>query len=119
MMYVLEKGVDMPLCAVINDVYFNFFDGRVINNVEIIKFIMNGLKTKKMEIRKLDLKIYVIQEYIMPTYDRAFIAYNYCINGMSNYLSYYKQPIKDVHFIKNKLMNGEYFQKLIWGEENE
>lgn len=119
MMYVFEKGVSMPLCAVINDVYFNYFDGSVIDNAEKKEFIINGLANKKMKIRKVDLKIYVIQEYIMPTYDRAFRAYNCCINGMSNYLTYYKQPIKNVQFIKNKLMNGEYFQELLWGEEYE
>ena len=55
----------------------------------------------------------------MPTYDRSFIAYNYCINGISNYLTYYKQPIKNDALIRKKLMNKEYFQELLWSGDDE
>lgn len=121
MMYVFEKGVSMPLCAVINDVYFNYFDGSVIDNINIIRFIMNGLKNKSMEIQKSDLKIYEICEYILPTHDKVYLGYNYCLNGASNYLDCGKQPFQSnvVNLIKKKLMDGEYFQELIWGEEYE
>jgi len=108
----------MPICAIKNNSYIDFISGKELE-LDKLTFIKNLIKHNKVVIKEIDLKIYVVQEYIMPTYDRAFRAYNYCINGISNYLTYYKQPIKNDFIIKKKLLNREYFQEIIWSGEDE
>ena len=108
----------MPICAIKNDKYIDFLNNKELD-LDKLLFVKELIKNKKVEIRDIDLKIYIVMEYIMPTYDRTFIAYNFCINGISNYLSYYKQPIKNDYLIKKKILNKEYFQKNIWSGEDE
>ncbi|MBE6139307.1 MAG: hypothetical protein E7174_02220 [Firmicutes bacterium] len=108
----------MPICAIKNDTYIDFLSNKELE-VDKLNFIKELIKNNKIIIKDIDLKIYVIHEYIMPTYDRAFIAYNYCINGISNYLTYYKQPVKNDFIIKKKLLSREYFQELLWSGEDE
>lgn len=117
--YVFENGIAMPLCAVIDDIYFDYLSGQVIENEDVLSFIKNGIKNKSLNIKKINLIIYVIEEYILPTYDRRFIAYNYQINGSSNYLNIKKQPVDDItrQHIIDKLMNNEYIQEIIWGDK--
>jgi len=108
----------MPLCAIKNDTYVDFLSGKELE-LDKLNFIKELIKNNKVLIKEINLRIYVIHEYIMPTYDRAFIAYNYCINGISNYLTYYKQPIKNDYLIKKKLLSREYFQELLWSGDDE
>lgn len=108
----------MPICAIKNDTYIDFLSNKELE-VDKLNFIKELIKNNKIIIKDIDLKIYVIHEYIMPTYDRAFIAYNYCINGISNYLTYYKQPVKNDFIIKKKLLSREYSQELLWSGEDE
>lgn len=113
MKYVFEKGISMPLCAVDNDIYFNYITGQVIDNKSTIKFITRGLKNKSMKIDEYDFKIYKIVDVNL----NKTVAYNYEINGASNYLETNKNPLnrKIRQFVIDKLLSGEYIEELIWG----
>lgn len=133
--YIVEKNNTMPLCAVIDNIYFNYLDGQVIDNKNALKFIENGLKSKSLKIVDMDLVIYEIKEYEnievatygysrnfnSDAYDWLVRAYDYQINGCSNYLDINKQPLNKSsrQYIIDKLMNGEYIQEKIWGDTND
>lgn len=127
--YIVEKGCTLPLCCIDNDVYFDYLTGQVIDNENVLIFIKDGLERKALEIKKLDLVIYEIKEYINIAlkemkacrqedsyYDWDIVAYKYVINGYSNYLSENKQPLNNNkrQYIIDKLMKGEYVQVKIW-----
>lgn len=114
--YIFEKGVLMPLCCIEDDIYFNYLTGEVITNENTLNFLKNGLKKRILQIKEIDLKIYTIEEYILPTYDRALVAYNYRINGVDNYLNVNKIPLdkEQNRFVIKKIMNKEYIQEVIW-----
>ena len=88
--YIFEKDKTIPLCVIIDDNYVDYFTGQIITSKSIIDFIRKGLKNKTMQEKEINLCIYCIQRYIMPTYDRELIAYNYQINDCNNYLSFHK-----------------------------
>lgn len=116
MKYLFEKGVDMPICAVRNEFYIDYLTGLIITEESKINFIKEGIKTKRFFTKDVDLNIYIIEEEISKNHDRKFIAFNYCFNGASNYLSYNKQPIKNINILKKNLSIGKYFQTLVWSE---
>lgn len=113
MKYVFEKGISMPLCAVKDNIYFDYLTGQAITNKNALDFIKRGLKNKSMKLQDYDLKIYRIAD----TENDTTIAYNYEINGVSNYLETNKVPFNSQvrQFIIDKLLTGEYKQELIWG----
>lgn len=130
--YIVENGCSLPLCCVDNGVYFDYMTGLVIDNPNTINFIKEGLKRKSMKVEDIDLVIYKIikNEYewgfrddplrgkTMEPFkiDESIIAYNYVINGCSNYLDENKQPLTNDkrQYIIDKLMKGEYEQVIIW-----
>lgn len=120
MKYLIEKGIIMPLCAVQDDLYFDYLTGQVITNENTLKFIENGIKNKTIEIKEISLNIYKIG-YIFGCNKLCTVAYNYIINGCSNYLGLDKRVLyKDErNLIINKLMNGTYIEELIWGDMDE
>ena len=118
--YIFEKDKTMPLCVIIDDNYVDYFTGQIITSKSIIDFIRKGLKDKNMQEKEINLCIYCIQRYIMPTYDREIIAYNYRINGCDNYLSMNKQILDSVKvkYIAENLNKGIFFQELLWGDDS-
>lgn len=120
MKYVFEKDISMPVCAIKNDIYFNFLSGEVLKT-EQERFIKQKIINKTAKILECDLKIYrVIDKETNKT-----ISFNYQINGTPNYLETgigtYKYPFNERirQFIKDKLKTGEYIQELMWGDEDE
>lgn len=113
--YLVENGCSLPLCYVDNDVYIDYLSGQVIDNKNVLNFIKEGLERKSMKIKDIDLVIYQIVTSGNIN-DRRFVAYNYVINGCSNYLSENKQPLTNDkrQYIVDKLMKGEYEQVIIW-----
>lgn len=126
--YIVEKGCSLPLCCVDNDVYFDYMTGQVIDNTNTLNFIKEGLKRKSMKVKDIDLVIYEISyerdgnvkyvgshKLVLDTI-HTVVAYNYVINGCSNYLSENKQPLTNDkrQYIIDKLMKGEYEQVMIW-----
>lgn len=115
--YVVEKGIRMPLCCVKDGVYFNYLDGQVIEDENVLNFIKEGLKRKSMKIMELDFAIY----RITSPHNELSIIYNYQLNGTSNYLDGHKQPLPDDQrrYIINELMMGKLIQEKIWGDDDE
>lgn len=105
----------MPLCCIENDNFSDYLTGETIRNKNTLEFIKMGLKRKKIEIKFVELQIFTIKEYILPTYDKKIIAYNYCINGCNNYLDTNKQPLdrRQEKYIVDGLMNGKFIQEVI------
>lgn len=125
--YIIEIGCSFPLCCVDNDVYFDYMTGQVVDNPSTLNFIKEGLKRKLMKTEDIDLVIYEIREYTLPTIEELLennivkghiniVAYNYVINGCSNYLDENKQPLTNDkrQYIIDKLMKGEFEQVKIW-----
>lgn len=128
--YVFEKNVLMPLCCVEDDIYFDYLIGEVITNEKVLNFIKNGLKNKTMEIKSINLMIYEIlgNEGLLgfclntnQSNKEMCVGYNYCLNGISNFLDINKQPLNKAErqFFVEKIVNGSYKQNLIWGDINE
>ena len=119
--YIFENGISMPLCCIEDNIYFDYLTGQVITNENILKFIEKGLANKSLKIKEIDFVVYSIERYIMPTYDKQFLAYNYLINGCSNFLDYKKQPLDEQkrQYIVDGLINGEFKQEIIWGDISE
>ena len=120
MKYVFEKGITMPVCAIQDDIYFNFLTGQVLNH-EQEYLVKQKIINKTMKIEECDLKIYkVIDKETNQT-----ISFNYQMNETPNYLETgigtYKYPFNERirQFIKDKLKTGEYIQELMWGDEDE
>lgn len=123
--YIVENGCSFPLCALIDDNYVNYLTGEVITNQSIISFIKNGLKWKSMKVVEMELIIYEISgmKWVRGSSGEHHglvytpVAYNYQINGCSNYLNDNKQPLSssERQFVVNKLMLKEYKQEIIWG----
>lgn len=116
--YVFEKEIVLPLCGIEEDVFFKYFTGEIITDDE---FIRNGLKKKTLYIKEVELNIYVIFKYIMPTYDREFMGYIVEINGCSNFLNINKQPLNDIerNAVVKGLSSGKYNKELVWGDNCE
>lgn len=106
MTYIFEKNISMPICAFYKNNYINYLTGEILSSTYF--------NNKKYIKKDINLHIYKILDH-----ENKFIAFNYMLNDISNYLDYYKQPIKDVSYIKKKLMNNDYYQELIWGEVDE
>ena len=117
MKYVFEKGISLPVCAVLNDIYFNPLSGDVLS-VEQEHFVKQKLIDKKMKIQDCNIKIY----RVIDIENDRLIAYNYQINGISNFLQLgFETPFNEniKQFIKDKINSGEYIQKIRWGDEYE
>ena len=117
MKYVFEKGISMPVCAFKDDIYFNPLSGEVLT-IEQERLVKQKIINKTMKIQECDIKIY----WVIDVENQQIIAYNYQINGTSNFLQPrlelpFNENIKQ--FIKDKLNTGEYMQKLRWGDEDE
>lgn len=121
MKYVYDKMAKMPLCAISNEQYVDYLNGQAITSKSTIEFINKSLKNKEFQIVELDLNIYEIEEYIMPTYDCCLVGYNYQINGVSNFLDKNKKPFTKMQrrYIISNLMKNKYKQTRIWGEQSE
>lgn len=117
MRYVFEKGVSMPLCAEKNGIYFNYLNGQVIDNINVLDFIKKGLKNKSMSIVESAFKIYKVIDKGLG----IIVAYNYILNGISNYVNEEKILFDNSkrQIIINNLMNGKYKQELVWGDDRE
>lgn len=119
MKYVIEKGVQIPLCAIVDNNYVDYMTGCIISKETTIQFINKGLMKKTMNIKNIDLAIYEILGCFSSDGVIETIGYNYKLNGISNYFdkqmriysSYDRQKIID------GLLNGKYKQELIWGDE--
>lgn len=126
--YIVEKGCSLPLCCIDNGVYIDYLSGQVIDNKNTLNFIKEGLERKSMKIKDIDFVIYEISyekegdlkfvgvhKLVLNTI-HTVVAYNYVINGCSNYLSEDKQPLTNDkrQYIVDKLMKGEYEQVIIW-----
>lgn len=118
--YIFEKDKTMPLCVIIDDNYVDYFTGQIITSKSVIDFIIKGLKDKTMQEKEMNLCIYCIQRYIMPTYDRELIAYNYQINGCNNYLSFHKHLLdsEKTKYITENLRTGVFFQEILWSDDS-
>lgn len=116
---VFEKDYTMPLCAKDGEIYYNLFNGEVIDDKNKICFINNGIKKKQLIIKEVDISVYVVYRYIMPTYDRCFEFYNFKINGISNFLTINKQPVDEYQrqHIAREFTKGNLFQEKIWGDD--
>lgn len=117
---VFEKNYTMPLCAKENNIYYDLFRGDVIEDEKIIEFINNGIKNKRMTIKDINIAVYAVYRYIMPTYDRCFEYYNLKINGISNFLTIRKQPVDEYQrqYITRKFSKGSLFQQKVWGDDD-
>lgn len=119
MTYVFEKGSAMALCGVKDDTYFNYKTGEMIDNPKIVSYISKGIKNKSLSLIEADLKFC---EIIDPK-DEIFkvVGFNYLLNNSINLLNENMQPFQKEYaeFIKSKLSNGEYIQKIIWGDSDE
>ncbi|MBS7020384.1 MAG: hypothetical protein KH135_00725 [Firmicutes bacterium] len=126
--YIVEKSCTLPLCCVDNDVYFDYMTGQIIDNPNTLNFIEEGLKRKSMKIEDIDLVIYEMayekegnikyvggHKLVLDTI-HTIVAYNYVINGCSNYLDESKHLLTNDRrqYIIDKLMKGEYEQVKIW-----
>lgn len=117
--YLFEKNISMPLCAVKDNLYFNFLDGQVIDNENVISFIKESIKRKSIVVKETDLVIYKVIS--IDNKKTNIIAYNYLFNGCSNYIDKQKQLIsyEERQYVINNIMNGTYKQEIIWGDNNE
>lgn len=64
-----------------------------------------------MKIKKADFRVYQIVA------QDGLVAYNYLLNGVSNYLTYKKIPINGSmarQYINDNLISGKYVQRLVW-----
>lgn len=117
MKYVFEKGISMPICAVKDDIYFNPLSGKILE-IEQEHFVKQKVINKTAKVSECDIKIY----RVIDIENHKTIAFNYKINGTSNFLQTrlelpFNEHIKQ--FIKDKLRTGEYIQELMWGDEDE
>lgn len=138
MKYVIEKGCQLPLCAIKNNAFFDYLLKQPITNKNTLSFIQEGLENKSMEIKDIDFTIYEIKQDIFETYkildedankehilhrkiDEKTVAYNYCIDGCTNYLDENKKIMSfdNRQHIIDKLMTGEYKQTCIWSGNDE
>ena len=115
MKYVIEKGCQLPLCAIKNNAFFDYLLKQPITNKNTLSFIQEGLENKSMEIKDIDFAIYEIKQDIFKT------CYNYCIDGCTNYLDENKKVMSfdNRQHIIDKLMTGEYKQTCIWSSNDE
>lgn len=111
--YVFEKGLSLPLCAVIDDNYVDYLTGQIIDNQNVLNFIKKGLKQKKLLIKEIKFVIYKVVNVVKKN---DLVGYNYCINGCFNYLDKNRCLLLSTYqqIIRNKLMNGEFKQVLLW-----
>jgi hypothetical protein len=117
--YVVEKGVQIPLCAIVDNNYVDYMTGCIISKKTIIQFINKGLMKKTMNIKNIDLAIYEILGCFSSDGVIETIGYNYKLNGISNYFDKQMRiyPSYDRQKIIDGLLNGKYKQELIWGDE--
>ena len=110
--YVIEKGTQIPLCAIVDDMYIDYLKNKTLNNANIEKFINNGLEKNTLEIEEMTFKVYKIMEKS----HKKLIGYNYVINNCTNFLDVAKQPMtyKDRQFTIDKIMKNEYIQEVLW-----
>ena len=106
MEYIFERNVSMPMCAFYKNNYINYLTGEILDN--------SYFTAKKYIKESAKFNIYAISDK-----NNKFVAFNYMLNDISNYLDKNKQPFKDISYIKKKLMNGDYYQELLWGEVDE
>ncbi len=120
MKYLVEKGLQIPLCAVKENKYINVLTKSEIFNKNTLNFIENGLENKKIEIKEMSFNIYEIG-YFKNKNIFVTVAYKYMINGLSNYLDTDKQILRDNdrQFIFKKIISGDYIERLIWDDINE
>ena len=122
--YVDEKDNIMPLCAIIDNKYFNYITGETVSE-DVTVFINQKLKHNTAYIKEFELCVYEIAEYPYKyspfIHVRNIIGYIYQINGVSNFLDSDKRLL-DGHvkqFIIDNIMKGKYEQELIWGDDIE
>lgn len=111
-MYIFEKGVMMPICAVVGGIYINYWTGEVIEDKNTVKFIDKKMKNKSFYLKRdVDLKIYKIPHCF---YDLE--GYDFCLNGCHNYLNKDHQPFSKQQADYLKLQLSQLKLELIWGD---
>lgn len=115
---LFERGSSFPLCCRVNNIYYNYLTGQAIKNNFSLNFINEGVKNLSLIIKEVDFNVYQIVTNTKNIGDTRVIGYNYQLNGLSNYLDLNKQPFKKSvrQNIIEKLINGKYIQKKIWGD---
>lgn len=75
-MYIFEKGIMIPVCAVVGGVYVDYWTGEIIDNKKTTIFIDTMLKKKQFIIKRdIDLKIYKIPASIFAGVE----GYDFCL----------------------------------------
>lgn len=114
--YIVENGIQIPLCAVIDNNYVDYLTGQVIENKNTIKFIQNGLLKKTLKSKKMEFEIQQIITVVENVYAEKIVGYNYVINGCTNYLDINKKTMDNSNrqFVIDRILEGKYKLEVIW-----